>query len=292
MIAKAQTPTIQTPQQSLFGITIDALSMPQAVAQLRQWIQQPTKTGCRFVVTPNVDHTVLLRENAGLRDAYEYADMVLADGFPIVWASRLLGRPLPERVPGSELVPQLFEAWDNAQHDTSGNTLSAGATPMNADPKKLRVFLLGADVGVGFRAAMRMKQKWPMVETVGVYSPPLGFEKDDDESNYILGRIALSRPDVVIVGLGAPKQELWVNQYREQIPAKVALCVGATIDFLAGEKKRAPRWMQQVGLEWFHRMCSEPRRLVKRYAKDAWIFPQLVWENYRQNRFKSAKNCG
>ena len=123
-----------------------------------------------------------------------------------------------------------------------------------------------------------MKRQWPNVETVGVYSPPMGFERDPDESNYMLGRIALCRPDVVVVGLGAPKQELWVHQNRDQIQAKVALCVGATIDFLAGEKRRAPVWMRQAGIEWLHRMCSDPRRLVKRYAKDAWVFPQLVWQ--------------
>jgi N-acetylglucosaminyldiphosphoundecaprenol N-acetyl-beta-D-mannosaminyltransferase len=86
---------------------------------------------------------------------------------------------------------------------------------------------------------------------------------------------------VVVVGLGAPKQELWVHRHRNDISAPVALCVGATIDFLAGEKKRAPKLVQRLGLEWLHRMLSEPRRLVKRYARDAWIFPQLVWREWR-----------
>ena len=142
---------------------------------------------------------------------------------------------------------------------------------------KLRVFLLGAQPGVGAIAAANMKKQWPNVETVGVYSPPMGFEKDPEENNYILGRIALCRPDVVVVGLGAPKQEIWVNRHYKQMNAKAALCVGATIDFLAGEQKRAPVWMQKGGIEWLHRMCSQPKRLAKRYAKDAWIFPQLVW---------------
>ena len=121
-----------------------------------------------------------------------------------------------------------------------------------------------------------MQERWPNVRTVGVYSPPLGFEKCELENNMILERIALCRPDVLVVGLGAPKQEIWVHQHRDQIRARVALCVGATIDFLAGEKRRAPRWMQMAGIEWMHRMCSEPKRLVRRYAKDAWVFPQLV----------------
>ena len=243
-------------RRHLFGIKIDAIRMNEAVASIRAWINEDPGE-CRYVVTPNVDHTVLLQENDGLCKSYEEAHLILADGHPIVWASRLLRQPLPERVPGSELVPSLFDSFNREG--------------------KLRVFLLGAKPGVAATAAANMKLTWPNIETVGVYSPPIGFEDDPDESNYILGRITLTRPDVVIVGLGAPKQEIWVNRYHHQINAKAALCVGATIDFLAGEQVRAPKWMQRSGIEWVHRMCSQPKRLVKRYAKDAWVFPQLVW---------------
>ena len=248
-------------QRRLFGITIDALRMPEAVQRVRGWLDSE-EPGCRMVVTPNVDHAVMLQNHSAFQDVYRDAELILADGHPIVWASRLLGRPLPERVPGSDLVPRLFEAVE----------------------RPIRVFLLGAAPGVGRRAALNIHERYPNVIVCGVYSPPMGFEKDDDENELILGRITLARPDVVVVGLGAPKQELWVHQHRDQISAKAALCVGATIDFLAGEKKRAPRWMQKTGIEWLHRMCSEPKRLVKRYAKDAWIFPQLVWQQWRENR--------
>ncbi len=241
-------------KRSLFGIDIDNLRMQDAVDTLRQWVGEDE--GCRFVVTPNVDHAVLLQENQPLRDAYEDAHMVLADGHPIVWASRLLKQPLPERVAGSELVPALFDSYDQSE--------------------ELTVFLLGAAPGVAQTAAKNMEAQWPNIKTVGIYSPPMGFEKDDAQCDIILQRISACKPDVVVVGLGAPKQELWVHRHFQSIDAKVALCVGATIDFLAGEKKRAPLWMQKNGLEWMHRMCSEPKRLVKRYAKDAWIFPQLV----------------
>ena len=248
-------------KRKLFGIEIDALRMPQAVLRIRQWIGAEA-AACRYVVTPNVDHAVMLQEQEAFRDAYHDADLMLADGHPIVWASRLLGRPLPERVPGSELVPELLDSFNKLPNASAG---------------RLRVFLLGAAKGVAAKAAANMRTRWPNVETVGVYSPPLGFETNQLESEEILGRIALCRPHVVIVGLGAPKQELWVHQHRAQLRANVALCVGATIDFLAGEKKRAPVWMQRSGMEWLHRMGSEPKRLFKRYAKDALIFPQLVW---------------
>ena len=247
-------------KQNLFGIEIDAVRMPEAVQRLRKWISDKDDQPCRFVVTPNVDHTVLLTENEKLQAAYESANLILADGHPIIWASKLLRRPLPERVPGSELVPKLFDSYKKAG--------------------SLKVFLLGAAEGVAVRAAENMKQQWRNVETVGVYSPPMGFEKDEDETNYILGRIVLTRPDVVVVGLGAPKQEIWVHQNINQIDASVALCVGATIDFLAGEKHRAPVWMQRSGIEWLHRMASEPKRLAARYAKDAWIFPRIVFRQW------------
>ncbi len=241
----------------LFGIDIDVLDMNGAVHRLRQWIEnRDSDQPCQYVVTPNVDHAVLFQENSSLRKAYEGANMVLADGHPIVWTSMISGKRLPERVAGSELVPRLFDSFN--------------------ERGTLKVFLLGAADGLSEKADWNMKKQSTNVETVGVYSPPLGFEKNPEQSEIILEKLAAANADVVIVGLGAPKQEIWVSQHSDRIPAAAALCVGATIDFLAGEKVRAPVWMQRSGIEWLHRMCSEPKRLAKRYARDAWIFPQLV----------------
>jgi N-acetylglucosaminyldiphosphoundecaprenol N-acetyl-beta-D-mannosaminyltransferase len=240
--------------------------MYEAIGHLRTRISEPDRR-CHFVVTPNVDHTVLLQTHDRLRSAYADADLVLADGLPLVWASRFLRRPLPERVAGSDLVPEFFSTVPAQQ--------------------PISVFLLGAAPGVANRAAAVIARRWPAVHVVGTYSPPLGFERNEAENCKIIQLIAESRPDVLIVGLGAPKQECWVHQHRASIHAKVALCVGATIDFLAGERKRAPRWMQRVGLEWFYRMSGEPKRLVRRYALDAWHFPQIVWRQWRAQRSKS-----
>lgn len=245
----------------LFGIDIDPLREPEAVARLMEWIVSPTPDRCRYVVTPNVDHTRLLRESEGLRAAYADADMVLADGMPVVLASRLLRKPIPERVTGADLVPALFRA-------------ATASRPLTA-------YLLGAGPGVAERAAKNVESTWPAVKVVGTYCPPLGFEKDDAENEAILRRIADVKPDALVIGLGAPKQELWMHRFRDRIEARTAYCVGATIDFLAGEKRRAPRWMQRVGLEWLHRVATEPRRLLGRYAHDAWIFPQLVYREWR-----------
>ncbi|HMC11234.1 MAG TPA: WecB/TagA/CpsF family glycosyltransferase [Pirellulaceae bacterium] len=246
----------------LFGVEIDPLRMDQAVAQIQAWIADPAGR-CHFVVTPNVDHVVMLQHNAGLRAAYQDAGMVLVDGAPVLWSSRLLqpaGCGLPERVAGSDLVPALFQAADESQR-----------------PK---VYLLGAAPGVADRAAANIRLRWPAVEVIGTYSPPLGFERDAAENEAIISRIAATQPDVLIVGLGAPKQELWVHKHRERLAAKVALCVGATIDFLAGERSRAPIWMRNMGLEWLYRAASEPRRLAARYARDAVIFPRLIAQEW------------
>ena len=143
------------------------------------------------------------------------------------------------------------------------------------------MFLLGAAPGVADEAARRIHARWPGVHVTGTYSPPLGFEHDAEENSSIIARIADASPDLLIVGLGAPKQELWVHSHQHELSAKVVLCVGATIDFLAGHRKRSPAWMQHAGLEWLHRVVSEPRRLASRYARDAWIFPQLMWRELR-----------
>ena len=255
----------------LFGVEIDPLRMDQAVAQVLAWVADPAGR-CRFVVTPNVDHVVMLQHHMALKAAYSDAGMVLVDGAPVLWSSRLLRCALPERVAGSDLVPALFDAANTDQ--------------------PLRTYLLGAAPGVADRAAANIRRRWPAVEVVGTYSPPLGFEKDDSENAAILNRIAAARPEVLIVGLGAPKQELWVHKHRDIVNAKVALCVGATIDFLAGERSRAPVWMREFGLEWLYRVGTEPRRLAARYAKDALIFPRILAREWWRRRMASSAGRG
>lgn len=245
----------------MFGVQIDALSMSEAVGRLLDWVVQGGP--CRYVVTPNVDHAVVLQEHEGLRRAYAQAALVLADGIPVVMASRLLGTPLPERVAGSDLVPGLFDAC--------------------GERGGLRVFLMGGAPGVADRAASNIRRRWPAVQVVGTASPPLGFEKDENLNASLLADIGRAHPDVLLVCLGSPKQELWVHQHHGSIGATVTLCVGATIDFLAGHQARAPRWMRRAGLEWCYRLVCEPRRLWRRYARDAWIFPRLVWREWARS---------
>ncbi len=248
----------------LLGIAVDPLDLGAAVERVLGWAAQDRGPECRFVVTPNVNHLVMLERHAGLREAYRHAALVVVDGAPLVWSARLLGSPLPGRVAGSDLVPSLLAA--------------AGRRG------PLSVYLLGAAPGVGERAAANIGVQYPGVRVVGTYSPPLGFQDDPAENSAILARIAAAAPDVLVLGLGAPKQEVWADQHRGAIAAKVALCVGATIDFLAGVQPRAPVWMRRTGLEWAFRVGQEPRRLAGRYLRDGARFPGLVLRAWQRSR--------
>jgi N-acetylglucosaminyldiphosphoundecaprenol N-acetyl-beta-D-mannosaminyltransferase len=247
----------------LFGINLHPCRLDEAVDELYRWIGTTDSGQCRYVVTPNVNHAVLLQRHGEFASAYADADFVLADGAPLVLLSRMFGRALPERVAGSDLVPRLF---DRGRAD-----------------RPIRAYLLGARPEVNERAARITEERWPGVKVVGRDSPPLGFEQSATQNDRILTDVAAARPDVLIVGFGAPKQELWVHRHRDAIQAKVALCVGATIDFIAGEKRRAPVWMRRSGLEWMHRVATEPKRLSGRYFRDGLALPGMVFRELRHS---------
>lgn len=246
---------------SIFGITINPLTMNEAVDYVSTWIKF-AESNCKFIVTPNVNCVVQLSKNQAYRDAFESAAMVVVDGKPVVWTARLMGEEIPGTVTGSDLVPAIFQYF----HDSADD--------------ELKVFLLGAMPGVAEIAAKNIERTYQYVKVVGLYSPPFGFEKDAVECERICQLISESGADFLLIGLGAPKQATWVNQYSSQLPVKVAICAGATIDFLAGNKPRAPKWMTNIGIEWLFRMVTEPRRLAKRYAGDALVFPGLVWKEW------------
>ena len=254
------THNIQKKRAHLFGVNIDLLNMQETVATIFDWFAYTDKT-CKFVVTPNVDHIVKVQTDIGLQAAYKQAALIVTDGKPVVWAASLLGVNIPGTVPGSDLVPAIFN-FAQANH------------------KPIKVFLLGAMPGVADRAKIAILQQWPLVEVVGTLSPAFGFDKLADESMAICQLVNASGAELLVLGLGAPKQELWITEYAPQLKVKVALCVGATIDFLAGEKPRAPMWMRQFGLEWLHRLLSEPKRLAKRYFIDALVFPKIVLKEW------------
>ncbi len=250
----------------LFGITIDPITMSEAVSTIFTWVDSEEKD-CKFVITPNVDHVVQVQTNEGLKQAYNNASLVVTDGKPVVWAAKLLKAPIPETVPGSDMIPAIF----------------AYAQKHN---KPIKVFLLGAMPGVADRAKILIHKQYPIVNVVGTLSPAFGFDKDLEASNKICEIVNQTEAELLVLGLGAPKQELWIDQYARQLKVNAAFCVGATIDFIAGEKPRAPIWMRRVGLEWLHRALKEPKRLAKRYLVDAILFPQIVFKEWRRLRQK------
>jgi N-acetylglucosaminyldiphosphoundecaprenol N-acetyl-beta-D-mannosaminyltransferase len=251
----------------LFGIGLHRVTMQGAIELLLEWMREDLP--CRYVVTPNVDHVVKLQSHLEMREAYQHAALVVADGWPLVAASRWLGRSLPERVAGSDLVPLLLAAGQQVP--------------------EFRVFLLGAAAGVGTRAAERIRTRWPGVNVCGGASPRFGFDTDPRESMEVIETINAASPHLLIVGLGAPRQEIWLRLYAAQLNARVAIAAGATIDFLAGIQRRAPSWVQSVRMEWLFRLTTDPKRLAGRYARDAVVFPRLVAAEWWRVRGEAAQ---
>ena len=224
----------------LFNVKIDPVTMEQAVQRIYQWIDA-RRVDCPFVVTPNVDHVVQLHRQPDLLPAYRSASLTVADGWPLVTVSRWLGVALPERVPGSDLLPNLLQS------------LQSRNTPTN-------VFLLGGMPGVADRAAREIEATWPWCRIVGTSSPPLGFENDSQLNEQICCQVNTSEADLLVVGLGFPKQENWLHAHQATLNVAAAMAVGATIDFIAGEQTRAPKWVRRIRSNGCIDWRSNPRR--------------------------------
>jgi len=241
----------------VFGITVDRLTTRAAIDR----ILDLAKTGGRHVaVTPNLDHVVLLRTDQRLRDVYAIASLVLADGMPLVWASRIGGALLPERVAGSDLVAPVL----------------AGA-----ERNGLSVFFLGPMPETLSLALARCAADYPRLRIAGSFAPPRGFEEVKALDDACVAAVRESLPDVLFVSLGCPKQDHWIGRHRNDLPFGVALCVGAGVDFFAGVVQRCPRLVAMMGGEWLWRLIHEPRRLWRRYAQCLLLLPGLVVDQFR-----------
>lgn len=200
-----------------------------------------------WLVTANVDIARAVAHDPELRALVGEADHVVADGMPIVWASRISGTPLPERVTGSSLV------------------FSLGAAAARADKS---IFLLGGEAGVPEKAARTLVVRYPALKVAGTFSPPLGFDTHHDGLAEVVARVRAAEPDLVLAGLGFPKQERTIRHLRDVLPQAWYVGCGAGIPMAAGEFRRAPAAMQRMGAEWLHRLALEPRRLARRYLHD------------------------
>jgi N-acetylglucosaminyldiphosphoundecaprenol N-acetyl-beta-D-mannosaminyltransferase len=217
-----------------------------------------------WVITPNVDHLARVRRDPEFRGFYAQARVVVADGMPLIWASRLQGTPLPERVAGSNLI----------------SSLSAGAGRQGRS-----VYLLGGDPGTAEQAAQILSERYAGLRIAGTHYPPMGFDKDPEQMQRLIEALVQADPDIVYVALGSPKQERLIGMLRERLPRAWWLGIGISFSFLSGHVKRAPVWMQKCGLEWLHRLAQEPKRLARRYLIEGIPFVMILLAGSLRQRF-------
>jgi N-acetylglucosaminyldiphosphoundecaprenol N-acetyl-beta-D-mannosaminyltransferase len=221
------------------------LDAARSEAPLRPWL----------VVTPNIQHVALLEHHEGLLAAYDRADLVLADGWPVVAAVRLLSGRRVQRITGADLLPGL----------------AAGAAA-----EGLRIGIVGGVHGAAAEAVRRLRARSPGLHVALVLEPSLGFEEHPGEVEGIVSAVAQAELDLLFLALGTPKQEVFAARHLDRMGAGVTLCTGAAVDFVAGRQRRAPRLLRQLGLEWAFRALREPRRLLPRYARSAPVFLRAV----------------
>jgi N-acetylglucosaminyldiphosphoundecaprenol N-acetyl-beta-D-mannosaminyltransferase len=245
------SPMLQTEQRdsdisvSVLGIRVDRLTQRQALDYIDQLIslrrEHSEEVRCQQVITVNTEFVIEAQRNTAFRACINEAELVVPDGMGIVWATRYLGRPAPERVTGTDTLPELAK-------------LCAA--------RGYRLYLLGAAPGVAESAAERLCALAPDLQIAGTYAG----SPDPAEEEPILERIRQAQADVVCVAYGAPAQELWIYRNLSRLPAAVAMGVGGAYDFLAGRKLRAPKAMQRMGLEWLYRLYREPWRIWRMLA--------------------------
>lgn len=205
------------------------------------------------LITPNIDHLVKLQHDREFYDVYQKAEWVVCDSKILYLLSKLLKHPLPQAIPGSSFFTAFYQ--------------------YHKDDPDCKIFLLGAKEGIADRAMERINKKVGRAIVVGAHSPSYGFEKNEEECRELVDIVNKSGANVLLVGVGAPKQEKWIMKYRDSMPGlKIFMALGATIDFEAGTLKRAPLFWQKIGMEWLYRVLKEPKRLFKRYFVDDMTF--------------------
>jgi exopolysaccharide biosynthesis WecB/TagA/CpsF family protein/anti-anti-sigma factor len=244
----------------LLGVPFQDVTMDETLATIDEMVQLRVP---RYIATANLDFAAQASRDVELQQILLDAHLVLCDGTPLIWASRWLQAPLRERVAGSDLTPRLVE---NAAH------------------RGYRLFFLGSDAAVLQEAKTRLEARYPGVQICGLYAPPYASLLDLDNVE-IASLVRAARPDILLVALGAPKQEKWIYMHYRNLGVPCSIGVGASLDFIAGKVTRAPRWTHGLGLEWAYRLWQEPRRLFGRYLFDATF---LVRALYRQKRALQA----
>jgi N-acetylglucosaminyldiphosphoundecaprenol N-acetyl-beta-D-mannosaminyltransferase len=238
------------------AVPVDVVNFKQAIDAIEALVSRGSGGA---VFTPNVDHVVKAEREPELREAYRTVDLSLADGMPLVWSSRLLGAPLPERVSGSDLVLPLAR---------------------RAAERGWRLYLLGGAPGDAERAATVLERLGAAI--AGFEAPQVDIGAAGAAASEALAdRVRASGAELVLVALGAPKQEIWIHRHRRRLGGAVAIGVGQSLAFVAGTLARCPRWLSRAGLEWLFRLLCEPRRLWRRYLMEGPTFFPILLRTWR-----------
>ena len=243
---------------TILGQELEAVTLDEAVDQIVALVGRGG-----IIVTMNVDHAVLLERHSGLQEAYRRARHRYADGMPILWLAWWLRTPLPARVTGADLLPAVLT---------------------RAELQGLSVHLVGGSEATGMAARKRAAAMHPQLRWTGQVSPPFGFEKSPELDAAVVAGVAACDPDIVLVCLGAPKQEEWAVRHAASMPRAALLCIGAAVDFYAGTAARAPLWVRRAGFEWVFRLLQEPGRLWRRYLVQDARFLVLALTELRRRR--------
>ena len=245
----------------MFYRTIDILGIPltkidrnDLINIIDYYIQKNIETS---IFPVNVDMVVKAKKDADFLNVLKKSSVLIADGMPIVWISKLLKDSLPEKLSGSSLFFDLCELSNRSGY---------------------RIFFLGAAEGVANKASILLKKKYPNLKISGTYSPPFGFETDVLENTKIINLLIDSKPDILFVALGAPKQEKWIINHMNEYKISVSIAIGATLDFVIGNKKIPPDFIKRIGLAWLWRLIDEPKRLWRRYLIDDMKFFYYVYK--------------
>lgn len=239
-------------KQPLLNTYVNNVSMTETVHEIERMIREKKKS---YIVAINVDVVLKIEHDQYLKKITDNADMVLVDGQPLVWISNWHKHPVKAKISGSDLVPKMCEV---------------------AAKKGYTMYIIGGKDGIAEKAKENLERELPDIKILGTYAPPFGFEKDQKELDKINTMITEAHPDILIACFGCPKQEKWIYENYQKYDATVSICAGATVDFLAGNIDRAPKWMSDHGLEWLYRFTKEPKRLFKRYFVDDLEILKLV----------------
>jgi N-acetylglucosaminyldiphosphoundecaprenol N-acetyl-beta-D-mannosaminyltransferase len=254
------------PCMRLMGAPISVVTEADAVQSI---VDAAEESRGHWTITANLDHLRRYHSDPVQKGLIDDADLVVADGMPLIWASRVAGEPLPERVSGSSMVWSICEA---------------------ASARGQSVYLLGGDPGVAERAADVFRNRYPGLEIAGTTCPPLGFENDEQELDCIQRQVTEASPRIVFVALGFPKQDLLIRILRSSLPHASFLGVGISLSYATGEVSRAPTWICRLGLEWAYRLSQEPtRRLARRYLINGLPFGMRLMTSAAQHRIRRKR---